>query len=111
MVAICWDAHFLSIAHRFASMFCFLRMFARRAVSWGLLRPCPLLTYTARWSWMRAGSAPRAPRWAGRRPPRPPALGVSHQTDASAHAFGMPRAASFVASLVLSVSMYVRRLA
>jgi len=26
-----------------------------------------------RWSWMRAGSAPRAPRWVGEPPPRPPA--------------------------------------
>jgi YD repeat-containing protein len=49
-------------------------------------------------TWMRAGSAPRAPRWVGLLPPRPPANDVSRKIQAPASACGMPRSRSLTAA-------------
>jgi hypothetical protein len=44
-----------------------------------------------RWPGMRAGSAPRAPRWVGVPPPRPPAFDACRTINAPVHASVMPK--------------------
>jgi hypothetical protein len=58
-------------------------------------------------TWMRAGSAPRAPRWDGAPPPRPPAIDVSRTITTIAHASVMPRRCFYL--LLLSAHRHAHR--
>jgi len=64
-----------------------------------------------RWSRLRAGSAPRAPRWGRSAPPNPLQSDVSSKMEASVHAFGMPKCMYAVACAHLPVSMRAKCLA
>jgi hypothetical protein len=60
-------------------------------------------------TWLRAGSAPRAPHWGAQRAPRPPASDACRTINPSAHASGIPKWASAAACSNLPISMHAKR--